>query len=151
MSENYLKLIPNNPQFVPAEDAQIQVVNLLERLLPYADERSVWVTSEIAFVDPGGNLNAVYCPNCGSELLASGWWQQAMDKAYANRFRDLSVQMPCCGTALSLDNLRYEWPAGFARSWIEIRNPGVIELTARQIKKIEKAFGCPLRVIWSHI
>ncbi len=48
---------------------------------------------------------------------------QAMDRAHDAQFGDLAVIVPCCEMRFSLDDLCYEWPAGFARFLLEARSP----------------------------
>jgi hypothetical protein len=72
-----------------------------------------------------------------------------MDKASENKFTDLSVVVPCCGSKTSLNELRYEWPAGFAQFIIEIINPDR-NISDEELLKIETILGSKLRKIWSH-
>ena len=106
------------------------------------------MTERVEFVDQGGNFEGVYCPVCGADL--GEWWPAAMDRAHAGHFADLAVTAPCCGAALSLNDLRYEWPAGFARFVLEAMNPGVPDLPATTLAELEQRLGAPLRVIWAH-
>ncbi len=72
-----------------------------------------------------------------------------MDIAHAENFQSLEAQMPCCGKACSLNDLKYEWPAGFARFVIEVENSANL-LTAEQRQVVEDKLGCELRAIWAH-
>jgi hypothetical protein len=47
-----------------------------------------------------------------------------MDASYRSAFEDLAVRTPCCHTDTTLNELDYDWPAGFARFVLEARNPG---------------------------
>jgi len=73
-----------------------------------------------------------------------------MDRASEGRFADLSVVLPCCGVVASLNDLRYEWPAGCARFVLEAMNPGGPALSAAQVAQLEQLVGCPLRLIRAH-
>ena len=146
MSDNYLRLIPTEPAYVPAAEAGRHAERLLRGLLARAAVVRALVEEHVEFVDQGGNFQGVFCPACAADL--GEWWPGAMDRASAGRFADLSVVLPCCGAAASL--MRYEWPAGFARFVLEAMNPGVPALFAAQIAQLEQLVGCPLRVIRAH-
>ncbi|MBK8022455.1 MAG: hypothetical protein IPK19_13765 [Chloroflexi bacterium] len=148
MSDNYLRLIPISPEYIPETLASEEAQRQLSAFVPHADEVKVIITDEIEFVDQGGNFERVVCPLCERELDI-GWWQEAMDAAYATRFASLVVDLPCCHNESSLNSLRYEWPAGFARFVLEARNPGT-DLNEAQVHALEQILGCALRKIWVH-
>ena len=148
MSDNYLSLIPVNPEYIPETLSSEEAQRLLTAFLPYADEVRVTITNEIKFIDQGSNWERVLCPICGSERDVS-WWQEAMATAYGTKFTNLVVVLPCCHNECSLNNLKYEWPAGFARFVLEVWNPGA-DLTEAQIHTLEQKLGCALRKIWAH-
>jgi hypothetical protein len=148
MSVDFLRLIPTAPQLVPNTAAQQMTLQLLKSFVPQADGVYLSVTDDVEFVDPGSNLERILCPVCLSHLETL-WWQQAMDTAYSTRFNDLMVIVPCCGTVCSLNDLQYEFPAGFARFILEARHPNT-DLDKNQIHLLEQTLGCPLRKIWAH-
>ncbi len=76
MSEILLRLIPTDPQFVPAVMDQEAAQEALRRLLTGADDVSVSTTTDPAFVDPGANLERVNCPVCGAPVDLE-WWLPA--------------------------------------------------------------------------
>ena len=77
------------------------------------------------------------------------WWQEAMDKAFVNNFNDLIVITPCCNSVLSLNDLIYEWPAGFSSTSIEIKNAEK-NLGPNEKKKLENILKVKVRIIWAH-
>jgi hypothetical protein len=141
-------LIPKNPRFVPKAAARQRAVDLLQSLVPKAQEIRTRITNDVEFVDQGANFERILCPACGA-ILDGGWWQQAMKNASQTRFTDLSVTVPCCGAISSLNDLCYEWPAGFARFALEIDSPNA-DLDEGQIRLLEQALGCDLVKIWAH-
>jgi hypothetical protein len=145
MSVNVLKLIPNDPEFIPSAEAQQRAKDLLASLLPLATEISVEITADVNFIDQGQNFERAFCPQCGT-IVDLSWWQSAMDKAHVFKFNNLTVEMPCCGTTSSLNDLHYEWPAGFARFVLEAHNPNA-DLDSNQILSLEAIIGTPLRKI----
>ncbi|HEY7418220.1 MAG TPA: hypothetical protein VH593_23775 [Ktedonobacteraceae bacterium] len=148
MSENLLRLIPTNPLYVPSSDAQNQARTLLASLLPEG-EINLTVTEEISFIDQGSNFERVLCPCCGA-VVPMEWWSQEMDRAYgASQFQDLSIMLPCCQTPSSLNDLDYDWPAGFAQFLLEARSPGG-DLTPEQVSLVASLLGCSVHKIWAH-
>ncbi|HLW01836.1 MAG TPA: hypothetical protein VKT82_24495 [Ktedonobacterales bacterium] len=148
MSEDYLRLVPVDPEYVPSAAAQAKAHRLFTALFPGAAV-AVQVTDAVAFIDSGSNLDRILCPSCGANLSLE-WWSQAMDQAYAaSRFRALQVTLPCCGQHASLNDLAYEGAVGFARFVLEVRAPGH-DLTDQQVARSESLVGCHLRTIWAH-
>ena len=58
---------------------------------------------------------------------------------------------PCCGVKLSLDQLCYEWPQGFARFAIAVMNPNIGKINDNQKVEFEEILGVSLRVIYQHL
>ncbi|WP_246802810.1 hypothetical protein [Ensifer sp. ENS02] len=71
-----------------------------------------------------------------------------MDTALADEFRNLSVKAPCCGTKVSLNDLRYIWPAAFGRFALEARNPNIVNTTEAQDRQIAERLGTQLKKMW---
>jgi hypothetical protein len=148
MSDNYLRLIPSSPVFIPDKNAIDKAVFLLKEDFPDPDMVRIEISGSPRFIDQGANWERIVCPCC-NETLDLGWWQNAMDNAFANGFQNLIVKVPCCGIETTLNDLIYDWPAGFAQFLIEISNPGMGVADAR-INQLETILGSPLRKIWAH-
>ncbi len=147
MSTTILKLIPTNSRFVPEAQVQEEVLRALLSIMAPSNMVRLVVSDDVQFIDQGQNWEHVFCPVCGQQI--DEWWTQAMDIAQATNFQNLEVQMPCCGKVCSLNDLKYEGPAGFARFVIEVDNPAK-SLTAEQKQLVENKLGCELRAIWAH-
>ena len=150
MSDNYLRFIPLAPGYVPEASAQERARDLLHTYTPRADEVRAQVWEHVQFVDCGSNLERVLCPACHADLLDDGRWGRMMDAAYEVLFTSLVIPMPCCGVRLSLNDLEYELPVGFARFMLEAWNPGIPNLEREQVHALEQTLGCQLRTIWAH-
>lgn len=149
MSDNYLKLIPKEPEFVPDPDASALAISTLQSLAPLAEEIKASTTETIHFIDQGSNFERVLCPKCGAEL--NDWWTKEMDKAWENHFTNLLTNTPCCGTTLSLNDLEYQWPAGFSRYVLDAHNPSLERgLEPAQVAQLESVLGCKLRQVLAH-
>lgn len=148
MSSNVLKLVPISPKCVPHDAAQKRAHELLISYFPKATQVTITTTEQVHFIDAGSNWGRIFCPACGSELDTQ-IWQQAMDAAYETEFMNLLMILPCCGATYSLNDLRYEWPVGFARFVIAIHNPNT-DLDSDKMHLVEQILGCALRKIWAH-
>jgi len=150
MSDNWIIIIPVSPQFVPSEDAQKKAVELFNRLAPNADEVKANTTNDVEFVWCGGNFERVVCPECGQELNTE-WWRDRMEEEAKVHFPLEPLGLPCCHSKLSLNELRYEWPQGFARFSVEAMNPNIDGLSAEDMEKFENLLGCKVRKILRHL
>jgi hypothetical protein len=148
MSDNYLRYIPIEPGFCPANPAAEAAANMLRRLLPAADEVQTRLTSPVRFVDAGANWEGVTCPACGAD--AQSWWSDAMSEAAETQFESLEVRAGCCGAVVSLNDLHYRWPVGFARFVLEAMNPGERGLSEDQLDSLGAQLGCRVREIKAH-
>lgn len=150
MSDDWLILIPTDPQWIPTEAQQAAARVVLERLCPNAERRDVAASDTISFRDAGANFSAIRCPNCGAQIDRD-WWLARMDDANSNSFTDLSVVTPCCGTNTTLNDLEYDWPQGFSIWALEAMNPGRGRLTEDELRAFATALGHSVREIWTHI
>ncbi len=147
MSDDYLRLIPVDQRYVPTSEQVTKALELVVRYWPET-EPEVVAGGPVKFVDSGANLRRIRCPECGSSL-DEDWWRRSMDHAYKTGFEDLSIVTPCCGNTTSLNDLEYEWPAGFARFRISLLNPAR-KPDAMTIQDIGEAVGCAIREVWAH-
>lgn len=148
MSDDVLKLIPSLPTYVPDNETINTAVARVREYFPNAERIEVEISESPQFIDPGSNFERIICPICNT-VLEDDWWQEAMDKADENGFQNLVVELPCCGQETTLNDLRYEWPAGFAQFSIEIYNPGVDKSEALP-PDLATTLGSPIRMIWAH-
>ena len=148
MSDSILKLIPSSHTYVPKEYSKQRAMASFDVLFPLADSIHFKQSDNPEFVDPGANLERINCPNCNS-VIDETWWKEAMDEAYKNKFMDLSIVVPCCNSKTSLNELKYEWPAGFAKFSIEILIP-IRDISDEELQHIETVLKTKLRKIWGH-
>ncbi len=147
MSYNYLHLIPTDPNYIPSSQQILRALSLIAAN-PLESQPEVVISENVEFIDSRSNMEAVYCPRCGSKLDWT-WWGDAMDLAYKSGFRDLSIDTPCCGLTTSLNELRYVWPCGFARFRISFSSPGR-DLAPQVLGSIADALETPVRKVWAH-
>ena len=97
-------------------------------------------------MDCGSNFESVSCSLCSYDVTDA--WQKWMEAASHSKFEDLSVQMPCCGKPSDLNSMRYDWPVGFAKFVLEVRNPGVGGLLSDvAVREVERVLGVPVRQV----
>ena len=149
MSDNWLRVIATDPTFLPSASRERAALAALSHLAPDAQELSVVFSDEVAFIDAGGNFDSVGCPGCGARLDTE-WWSSQMSHAAASRFDQLDCVVPCCLAAVSLNDLDYDWPQGFARWRAEAMNPSRGHLEDFEVASLEAALGVPVRIIWTH-
>jgi hypothetical protein len=149
MSDHFVSLIPTDPNFVPPEPVQEEARRVLARLAPDADLVEIEVSEHVMFIDQGENFKEIRCPSCGA-VLPIPWFQLRMRQAGLTRFADLQATVPCCHVEVSLNDLDYHWPAGFARFVLSARNMDREALTPSEIQEFERLLGTSLRVIYTH-
>jgi hypothetical protein len=147
VADTFLRIIPAEPTYVPSALARERALGVLRRAAPLADDIAAQVTSDVRFVDCGGNFETVSCPRCAADL--GEWWSEVMEIGHGQGFQDLRVTVPCCGNQTSLNDLVYSWPAGFARYMLEALNPGIGTVPDTLVQRLEDALGAAVRVIWA--
>ena len=151
MSDDYIYVIPANPDFVPDETRQQLAIAYFRSISLKAEEVIASVSDHITFVHCGGNFEKIHCPSCGAEIEIS-LWQDWMDEDYKDKHFILNKHsMPCCQTKQTLNDLKYTWPQGFARYKICAMNPNTAKLSEEQRNRFEQIFGCPVKMIYQHI
>lgn len=149
MSDYIVKVIPGDPFYrMDARDAQ-QVVSLLKTRFPTCSVEAAFYETP-AFVDCGGNLVGISCPVCGASL-SFDWWRDAMDVSFQDGFSDLSVTLPCCGKASSLNDLSYNFPCGFSCVEFDVWNPPEFFLDEELSAKLQTLLGGRFRTIHAHL
>jgi hypothetical protein len=149
VSDSVLRIVPAAPEWVPAEANVDAAVGAVRKLCPGAAELTVRQYAGVTFIDQGGNFEAVRCPACAA-VLETDWWRQQMDRAYATHFEVLAIVTPCCAAAVSLNDLEYDRPAGFARFEVRVLSPGRGWLSQDEMTRVSAALGTPVRQIMSH-
>ncbi len=105
-------------------------------------------TDDIEFVNPMANFENVYWNLCGHDIKIESW-QDVMQQAYKSKFKDISFVTPCCQKTTNLNDLNYQWPAGFAKFTISISKPPE-DINEDQLKELENILGTKIRKIWAH-
>lgn len=149
MSDNLLRLIPTEPTWRPDSEASQRAVATLSALVPDADSVKAELHDRVTFIDPGANFERLSCPACQAELDMD-WWSGQMTLAGDTGFTNLNVTTPCCHADTSLNDLTYDWPAGFARADLSVINPQRGWLDAAELDQVTVELGHPLRQVMAH-
>lgn len=150
MSDDWIVIIPEDPDAVPDPQLQQRARDLLAQFAPDSEEISVESYDQIQFFDCGGNFSRVLCPSCSVEIPVD-WWQDRMAEDYADGFAMSDYSTPCCGVSCNLNSLVYDWPQGFARFSLQAMNPNIGNLQDEACVELAAALGLPIRVIYRHI
>lgn len=150
MSDNWLILIPEDPQLVPDANRQVRAKDRLALIAPQSDEIQIILHDRIEFFDCGASYERIECRNCGAELSLD-WWNSRMLEDYDHGFKLNSYSTPCCQASSTFNDLRYIWPQGFGRFGLSARNSNMARLDARHLQEISRILGVELRVIYRHL
>jgi hypothetical protein len=163
VSDNWIRVIPTDPEWLPDRQQRADALAELSRLVPAAEEIEEIDHGGVQFIDQGGNFERVSCPRCGEVLSRvlpgpgdddGDWLRATFDGVFDEErggFGALEVDTPCCGALVSLNDLVWDWPAGFARFELSAMNPGRGWLSADELARIERALGHSVRQILQHI
>lgn len=116
----------------------------MSALAPDNDGTKATWHDEITFVDCGSRFDHVACPQCGSVLDRAWLRDRASEASDASA---VVVIVPCCDTAMSLNDLIYHEPCGFTRFDISVWNPGRSWLSDSELTTVSEALGHPVRQI----
>ena len=145
MSEHLVRLIPRLHTYRTNEASARAAVLALQKCVK-AEEISFFQSGQVEFFDCGSALNHISCPRCGVAVPLD-WWQQKMDEHYkSDHFFVLEEDMLCCSKTVSLNDLRYEAPCGFASLCFTVRDP---EETVGQeaVECLSERFGILFRTV----
>src|SRR5580698_3325541 len=145
MSDNWIRIIPEQPDFVPEEENQQRALSFLRQLAPRSQEIRTTVGDRIGFVDCGENFESVACPSCGVVFEMAAWLRWMAEDFDGEGFTLRNRVIPCCGAQHTMKELRCKLPQGFARFQLSAMNPNIGELPEESRKKFQEILGCTIR------
>ncbi|MEO0831090.1 MAG: hypothetical protein AAFY03_11625 [Pseudomonadota bacterium] len=136
MADQFLVVIPADPS-APLPPKAEALRDALARLAG-TDEARIKDYGKLQFIDAGQNAASIHCPSCNAPIETTLWhdWMQT-DWHGADGFHLHKHTTPCCGTSVSLNELVYRAPQGFARWMISARDNGHGPLTPDERVSIE--------------
>jgi hypothetical protein len=150
MSDDLLFVIPTDPWFRPTSKAAKAVAATLRGLAPGSQEINTVGPGRLRFIDAAENFESIRCPKCQLRIEID-WWTAKMSKALDDEETNLMIRTPCCKKSVSLNDLEYEWPQGFACWWVEAMNYDRGLLDDRETALLAKALGHDVRIVYAHI
>jgi len=161
MSDQVLKLIPEDKDFLPDQGSAEKARELLENFFPDGEQAEVEFSESLKFIDGGSNLEKITCSMCNETTdinpfqendLGTTWWYELDDVlASSPDLNTLSIKMPCCGASSPVQKVDFCGAAGFSKFELCIWNPYANNgISEAQVSKIESLLGCKIKQIWAH-
>ena len=152
MSDNWILIVPKQPEHVPAPHEAKAALELLEKSMPDANEIEIVQNEYVQFFDCGANLETITCPQCSADIDFD-WWGEAMSSDYDEKsgFQLNEYRLPCCSASASLDELIYAFQQSFGRFALSAMNPNIGKMSDDAVSEIEAILGCDVSVVYQHI
>lgn len=147
MPDHFLVVIPTDPKDALPESADGIRTALAE--LAGSEESRVKDYGKLQFIDAGENLEAVTCPKCATEIPQETWedWM-SRDWHGEDGFHLHRHKAPCCGANVTLNDLVYHGPQGFARWFVSARDSNKAPLSDQDMSRLEQIAGLKLKAIY---
>jgi hypothetical protein len=145
MSDTLIRIIPALPAFIPTAEAIELARCYLQTAVPSTLQIELTTFDSVQFIDAGQHFDGVTCPACGEDAMV--WWGDAMSESAETGFTQFTLSAPCCGKTVSLDNLKYASPVGFASFCIELAYESNYPLKESDIIALQSMLGCEIKVI----
>ncbi|BBH70173.1 hypothetical protein ACTI_68580 [Actinoplanes sp. OR16] len=161
MSELFIRVIPTDPAWQPTAEAAARTVTFVAGLFAGPGDHAEAVEpiyyERITLIDGGEYTQDLFCPRCEADIGLDWFWELVRERNGGRMIgeptiHDLSVTVPCCAAALTLPELRFEAPVGFARFEVSVRNwaRGAWELDEKELAAAEAALGHPVTQVAAH-
>lgn len=152
MSDHWIRIVPALPDHVPALQDIAAAKALFAQLAPEADEIVANEHEHIQFFDCGGNLEAIVCPRCKSQIELD-WWGDKMNADFdgTSGFKMKKYELPCCSANFTLNELSYSFHQAFGQFALSAMNPNIGMLSSAEVVKFEAALACKVSVVYQHL
>jgi hypothetical protein len=136
-----LYAIPTDPQWVPDADHEAAAVAVFGRQVPHDGDIEVIREGGVRFYDAGEGFETARCPVCRTIVAVNpsdmGWLVEQFDLCSSEAgFWPIDAVAPCCEAVVSLNDLDYQWPQGFA-SW----SMGAVNAQTWELAEPERRVG----------
>ena len=160
MSDEVLKLIPEDKDFLPSIESAERARRFLEDCFPDGEQAEIELSETVQFIDSGENLERIKCPICSESTeinpfqendAGTNWWY-ALDESLSLSpdLNSLNIIMPCCGKQALLQSVDFMGFAGFSKFELCIWNPYANSNTLNeQVSQVEDLLNCKLKIIWA--
>ncbi|XVU29667.1 hypothetical protein ACQPZJ_22075 [Actinoplanes sp. CA-054009] len=157
MSELYIRVIPTNLEWQPtpaaATAAATYVAGLFTGPGDHVESVDPVFYDHTTLIDGGEYMEDLFCPRCNTSIGLDWFWNLLQPITNGEpTVHTLDVTTPCCKAALTLPELRFEAPIGFARFEISARNWSrrEWELSPGELTTIGSLLGHPVTQVLAH-
>jgi hypothetical protein len=161
MGELYIRVIPTDPRWQPTVEAAARAAEYVAGLFAGPGDHVELVEpvfhERITLIDGGEYLEELFCSRCAATIGLDWFWDLLIARNGGRRvgepvIDDLAVTVPCCAAELTLPELRFEAPIGFARFEVSARNwtRPAWELSAEELAAAGDLLGHPLTQVHAH-
>jgi len=154
VSDDFIRLIPMDAAWQPPRLSADAATSYVSDLFAGSGRSVDEVTSEyfdtVTLIDAGVNTSKAKCHLC-NQSIDLDWVFEVINELDAS-LANLDVVSPCCGAVVSLNDLDYDWPMGFARFEITVMNGSrpKYELDAEELGQVALLLGHPVRQVLAH-
>ncbi|MCP3782439.1 hypothetical protein NLX85_03540 [Micromonospora sp. A3M-1-15] len=154
MSDDYIRLVPTDPNWQPDPEAAAAVVAYVASLFSgpgdAVDEVKQTFYDRVTLIDAGMYTERITCPRCVGVISLD--WLGDLVRENGMGFDHLDVAVPCCGAVVGLHTLHYEEPIGFARFEVSALNAtrAGYELDPNELARVADLLGHPVAQILAH-
>ena len=150
MSDNWLTLILKDPRLVPERALQDAALSRFSKLVARAEAVEIHTHDAVQFFDCGENFELTSCPTCRAQIPTT-CWIDSMDVEFQRGFPLAAHPLPCCGIEVTLNDLVYDSPQGFARFALSALKPRIGRLPDDALEELEAILGTEVRVIYQRL
>jgi hypothetical protein len=131
MSDLYIRVIPTDPRWQPTAEAAARATEYVAGFFAGPGDHVEMVEpifhERITLIDGGEYMEELFCSRCDATIGLDWLWDLLIARNGGRRvgepvIDDLAVTVPCCAAELTLPELRFEAPIGFARFEVSARN-----------------------------
>ena len=145
-------MFPTDPFWVPSPDRADAAAGVFACLVDGESDVEVRPGKQVLFESAGADFGTASCPICTALVAKNpndmGWFTGQLDRIFAEPegSRTLEATMPCCGAAVSMNDLLYDPAAGFASWSVSVRGARYA-VGDRESALVEAALGHGVRVV----
>jgi hypothetical protein len=157
MSELLIRVIPTDPEWQPTTEAAAAAANYIAGLFAgpgdHVESVKPMFYDRIAVIDGGEYMADLFCPRCEASIGLDWFWDLLGVRTGGDpTIDDLAVTVPCCGAALTLPELRFEDPIGFARFEVRVKDwsRGPWDLSDHELTTAGTILGHPVLQVHAH-
>ncbi|GAA1403621.1 hypothetical protein ACFQZ4_04405 [Catellatospora coxensis] len=151
MSDDYIRLVPTDPDWQPRPAAAAAAVAYVAGLFAGPGDTVEQVRQvfydRVTLIDAGVHTERIACPRCAGDIGMD--WLGDLVRENGMSFDRLDVAVPCCGATVELNTLHYEDPIGFARFEVSAMNAvrAGYELDTTELARVAELLGHPVAQI----